>query len=91
MAALLFLWGGVAAGLYTVGLAHLAAGHTSRTLAAANAAFVLTYSIGMLMGPPVAGLGLDIWNPHGFTVTLAVFAFAYAALVAASLARARPC
>lgn len=89
MAALLFLWGGVAAGLYTVGLAHLAAGHTGRTLAAANAAFVLNYSVGMLIGPPVAGLGLDIWSPHGFTWMLAAFAFAYAALVAASLARAR--
>jgi MFS family permease len=89
MAALLFLWGGVAAGLYTVGLAHLAAGHTSRTLAAANAAFVMNYSLGMLVGPPAAGAALDAWNPHGFPVALAVFAFAYAALVATSLARGR--
>jgi MFS family permease len=78
----LFFWGGIVGGLYTVGLAHLAARFHGPQLAAANAAFVMNYSFGMLLGPPVAGLGLEHWNPHGFMLVLAAFSGAYGLLVA---------
>ncbi len=60
-AAMLFVWGGVVAGLYTVGLAHLGAKLTGRDLASANAAFVLCYGIGMFAGPQLIGIGMDGW------------------------------
>lgn len=78
----LFVWGGIVGGLYTVGLAYLAARFRGEQLAAANAAFVMNYSFGMLIGPPAAGLGLEQWSPHGFMFVLAVFSGAYALVVA---------
>jgi len=72
-ATILFLWGGVVAGLYTVGLAHLGSRLTGRDLASANAAFVLCYGIGMLVGPQAIGIGMDIAGPDGFAWSLALF------------------
>lgn len=80
MAVLLFLWGGVVAGLYTVGLAHLGARLSGRDLASANAAFVFCYALGMLAGPWGIGTGMDIAGTQGFAHVLAVFFAAYLVL-----------
>lgn len=81
-AAILFLWGGVVAGLYTVGLAHLGSRLSGRDLASANAAFVLCYGIGMLVGPQIIGIGMDLFGPNGFSWSLAIFFAGYLALAA---------
>lgn len=73
MAAVLFVWGGVVAALYTVGLAHLGSRLSGRDLAQANAAFVLCYGIGMVIGPQAVGAGIDLFGPQGFGWTLAFF------------------
>ena len=88
-AAILFLWGGVVAGLYTVGLAHLGSRLSGRDLASANAAFVLCYGIGMLVGPQAIGVGMDIAGPDGFAYTLAVFFGLYLLLALARLGTGR--
>ncbi len=80
-AAMLFVWGGVVAGLYTVGLAHLGARLSGRDLASANAAFVLCYGIGMLAGPQLIGISMDVVGPHGFAWSLAVFFALYVVIV----------
>jgi MFS family permease len=85
-AAVLFVWGGVVAGLYTIGLAHLGSRLSGRDLASANAAFVFCYGFGMLVGPQAIGLGMDGFGPHGFSHVLAVFFAAYALLVALRVA-----
>jgi len=73
---LLLIWGGVAGALYTVGLAHLGARFSGGDLAAANAAFVILYNAGMVIGPPLAGGGIDLYRPHGFAFAMAsLFAF----------------
>lgn len=77
----IFIWGGLVAGLYTVGLAHLGSRFRGAQLASANAAFIVCYSIGMLSGPPLMGAGMDIWYPHGLPITAAVL-FALYTLVA---------
>ena len=84
---LLFFWGGAVAALYTVGLAHLGAQLTGRELASANAAFVLCYGLGMLLGPQAIGVGLDLLGPPGFGYTIAIFFGLYLALVLSRLAR----
>ena len=84
-AALLFVWGGVTGGLYPVALAHLGSRYSGADLASANAAFVMLYSLGMLIAPPLLGRGLDWWNPHGFVAGLATLLALYAALVAMRL------
>ncbi|MGY6710581.1 MAG: MFS transporter [Rhizobiaceae bacterium] len=87
-AALLFVWGGVVAGLYTVGLAHLGSRLTGRDLASANAAFVLCYGVGMLAGPQAIGLGMDLFGTHGFSHVLAAFFIGYLVMVASRLVKA---
>ena len=81
-AAILFVWGGVVAGLYTIGLAHLGARLSGRDLASANAAFVLCYGIGMLVGPQFIGIGMDLAGPNGFAWSIAAFFAAYLVLAA---------
>ncbi|MEP9388166.1 MFS transporter [Mesorhizobium sp. KR9-304] len=86
MAALLFVWGGVVAALYTIGLAHLGSRLTGRDLASANAAFVLCYGLGMVLGPQAIGIGMDLFGTDGFGWSLALFFAAYIALAASRLA-----
>lgn len=66
------VWGGLVAGLYTVGLAHLGSQFRGADLAAANASYILMYSVGILAGPPILGFGLDIWPPNGLPLTIAL-------------------
>jgi MFS family permease len=70
--AALFAWGGVVGGIYTVGLAILAEQFQGARLAAANAAYIMMYSVGMIVGPPVLGVGLDLASPRGLFDALAV-------------------
>ncbi|MDQ2632297.1 MAG: MFS transporter [Pseudomonadota bacterium] len=81
MAALLFVWGGVVAALYTIGLAHLGSRLSGRDLASANAAFVLCYGLGMVLGPQAIGIGMDLFGTDGFGWSLALFFAAYIVLV----------
>lgn len=80
MAGLLFVWGGVVAALYTVGLAHLGSQLSGHELASANAAFVLCYGIGMVLGPQAIGIGMDLLGPSGFGWSLALFFGGYMVL-----------
>lgn len=88
-AALLFAWGGVAGAMYTVGLAHLGARFSGADLASANAAFVVLYNVGLILGPPVIGLGMDLEPPHGFAHALAFFFAAYLLVVVPRMLRRR--
>jgi MFS family permease len=78
---LLFVWGGLAGTLYTVGLAQLGASVRGPELAGANAAFVLLYNVGLMVGPPLIGGGMDLVPPQGFAYTLCGLFLAYAGLV----------
>jgi MFS family permease len=82
---LVFVTGGVAGGLYTVGLAHLGARFSGTALATANAAFIMLYALGMMISTPVLGLIMDTIRPHGFAFGLAAMFAAYSVLVAVRL------
>lgn len=84
-AALLFVWGGAVAALYTVGLAHLGSQLSGQDLAAANAAFVFCYGLGMLIGPQAIGVGMDLVGPSGFAITIGAFFAAYLMLAASRI------
>ena len=75
-AALLVVWGGVVGSLYAVGLAHLGARYKGAELAAANATYIMLYSVGMLAGPPVLGVGLDL-TPSGLFLAIALMLASY--------------
>lgn len=87
LAALLFVWGGLVGTLYTVGLAHLGASAGGGALAGANAAFVMLYNVGLVLGPPVIGGGLDLSPPHGFAVALTAVLLCYAGGLTVGLVR----
>jgi MFS family permease len=89
-AAVLFLWGGVVAGLYTIGLAHLGSRLSGRDLASANAAFVFCYGFGMIIGPQIIGVGMDLVGAHGFAWSLAFFFAAYLVLAFGRMLRRAP-
>lgn len=90
LAAMLFVWGGAVAALYTIGLAHLGSRLSGRDLASANAAFVFCYGVGMIVGPQAIGIGMDVFGPGGFGWTLAAFFIAYMALTALRMVRNAP-
>ncbi|GGD88272.1 ABC transporter permease [Aureimonas endophytica] len=85
-ALVLFVWGGVVAGLYTVGLAHLGSKLSGADLASANAAFIFCYALGMLVGPQGIGASLDLLGLNGFSYALAVFFAFYIMLTLGRLA-----
>ncbi len=74
----LFVWGGSLGGFYTLSLTLLGRRFQGPALPGANAAFVVVYEIGGLMGPVLTGFSLEAWNPHG---ALAVLALAYAVFI----------
>ena len=85
----LFIWGGFTGALYTVGLAHLGARYRGQDLANANAAFVMLYSIGLVIGPPLVGLGMDQLGLPGFAISLGCMLAGYAVLISARIATVR--
>ncbi|MGQ7792938.1 MFS transporter [Faunimonas sp. B44] len=87
--AVLFLWGGATAGIYTVGLAHLAGRFRAGELAGANAAFVFCYALGMLVGPLLLGDAIARSPEAGFPLVLGTGFLVYAALVALRMRRSR--
>jgi MFS family permease len=80
MAGVLFVWGGVVAALYTIGLAHLGSRLSGHELANANAAFVLCYGLGMVIGPQLIGVGMDLFGNDGFPGSLALLFLFYIVL-----------
>ena len=82
----LVVWGGIVGGLYPVGLAQLGARYRDGDLAGANAGFVMAYAIGMLLGPPLIGAGLDAMPPRGFFLVIAVLIGMYVVIARRGLA-----
>jgi MFS family permease len=87
LAGMLFLLGGTSGAIYSVGLAHLGARFTGTDLAAANAAFVMLYSIGLMVGPLLIGYAMDRAGALGLPLAAAALLGGYALLVLARLRR----
>jgi MFS family permease len=68
----LFVWGGSFGGFYTLSLTLIGRRFSRDELPAANAAFVIVYEIGGALGPIASGVGIDLWNPHGALMPLAL-------------------
>ena len=83
-AVVLFLWGGAMGGLYSVGLVLLGQRFAGGDLATANATFIMSYTVGMIAGPVIGGIGMDLWKPDGF---VAVIVAAPAVLLLVALVR----
>ncbi len=76
----LFIWGGVLAGLYTVGLSLVGDRFGPQTREAANTGFVFAYGMGAMLGPAIAGLVRQAYGARGLDIFLIVALTAYAIL-----------
>ena len=79
--AVMFVYVGMATTLYTIGLAMIGDRFTGGAIAAANAAFVMAYGMGSLLGPPVAGSAMDWIDPEGVLIALSVMAAVFLAVL----------
>lgn len=78
---LMFLWGGLAAGLYTIALTAIGGRYEGGDLADANAAIASAYGLGALVGPLSVGAAMDAAGPHGLSLALGLSAGLYCLLV----------
>jgi MFS family permease len=83
----IFFFGGIAIGLYTVALAGVGERFKGAPLAAANAAIGMLYGLGALIGPTASGFAMQIWNPFGLAYALAAFSAIYAVFAGLRLYR----
>ena len=70
--AITLFWGGAISGIYAVGLAHLGSKYRGADLASANSAYAILYATGTMAGPSLGGVAMDVWNPHGLVLVLAI-------------------
>jgi MFS family permease len=71
----LFVWGGVAAGIYPVALSMAGDRFRGADLVTVNAAIIMAYGLGALVGPALGGAAMDASNPQGLLwLFVAVFA-----------------
>lgn len=67
---ILVIWGGFLGGAVTTSMTMLGRVFTTEQLSGANSAFSLALEVGGLVGPLLAGLAMQIWNPHGMLVVI---------------------
>ena len=66
----LFLWWGLFSGVSTISMILAGNWFKGSELSMAMAAFGVFWGIGAFVGPFTSGAMMDIWNPHGFPITL---------------------
>ena len=67
---LVFVWGGVSFGIYTMSLIQLGERFTGQALIAGNAAFAFVWGIGGMVGSPATGLAMQLIGHHGLPLSL---------------------
>ena len=82
----LLLWGGFTTAIYPIALTMAGERFRGAELVSVNAAVVVAYGLGALIGPVLGGAAMDAWNPQGLPSLLALL---FAVLVATSFARRR--
>lgn len=85
---LVFLWGGVSFGIYTMSLIQLGERFVGLALVAGNAAFAFVWGVGGIVGSPATGLAMQMIGPHGLPLVLGVLCCGLATLLIAKERRA---
>ena len=84
----LMIWGGFLAGLYTTEMTMIGRSFATKELPGASTVFTMAFNFGALSGPAVAGIAMQIWDPHGMLVVIGA-AGAGVAAMSISLTHAR--
>ena len=77
----LFLWGGLVFGFYTIGLTELGQRVDRTDIVSANTAFVMLYEVGTLLGPIVTGAAMDAAGRQAMPLSLAALSLVYATIL----------
>ena len=78
---LVFVWGGVSFGIYTMTLIQLGERFTGQALIAGNAAFALVWGIGGIVGSPATGLTMQLIGHQGLPLSLGLLCCVLAAFL----------
>ncbi|WP_426127390.1 MFS transporter [Pararhizobium sp. PWRC1-1] len=85
---LVFVWGGVSFGIYTMSLIQLGERFTGHALIAGNAAFALAWGLGGIFGSPATGLAMQLIGHHGLPSSLGLLCCVLAVFLMAQRWRA---
>lgn len=80
---LVFVWGGVSFGIYTLSLIQLGERFTGQSLIAGNAAFALVWGLGGIVGSPATGMAMQMIGHQGLPLSLGLLSGALAVLLMA--------
>jgi len=86
---LVFLWGGVSFGIYTMSLIQLGERFTGQALIAGNAAFAVAWGLGGIVGSPATGLAMQWFGHRGLPLALGFLSCVLVLLLLAKMRRAR--
>ncbi len=78
---LVFVWGGVSFGIYTMALIELGERFTGRALIAGTATFALVWGTGGIAGSPATGLVMQLIGHHGLPLSLGLLCSLLAVLL----------
>ena len=78
---MMFFWGGLSIALYTTSLTAIGHRYAGADLSAANAAIILAYGLGALVGPLSVGAAMDVFGADGLPLMVACLTAPYLALV----------
>jgi MFS family permease len=84
---LVFVWGGVSFGIYTMTLVQLGERFTGYALIAGNAAFALVWGIGGIVGSPATGLAMQLVGHQGLPLSLGLLCIVLAVCLVAARRR----
>ncbi|WP_159585746.1 MFS transporter [Chelativorans xinjiangense] len=84
---LVFVWGGVSFGIYTMSLIQLGERFTGQALIAGNAAFAFVWGIGGIVGSPATGLAMQLIGQQGLPLSLGLMCCALAVFLVAKRRR----
>jgi MFS family permease len=86
---LLFVWGGMASGIYPVALSMAGDRFRGGELVSVNAAIIMAYGLGALVGPPLGGVAMDIRDPQGLLWLFVSLFGAFTSMLLIQLTRGR--
>jgi MFS family permease len=78
------VWGGIVTAIYPVALSMAGDRFRGGELVTVNAAMIIAYGLGALIGPALGGAAIDLWDPQGL---LWFFVLLFAAFLAATCIR----
>lgn len=84
---LVFAWGGVSFGIYTMSLIQLGERFSGQALIAGNAAFAFVWGIGGIVGSPATGLVMQLIGHQGLPVSLGLLSCVLAVFLIAKRRR----